>query len=181
MDTKQLPIGFSEEQAAIYGVALSLDAFLVNGIQYGVLRQALFPEFLQNAASALLSELARLEEQGPRATTASQPRAVAALRALRTECQQLIDQIEQLRSFAAMQLQQLRDAVSQVLRLRGGCVQRIQELEASFRTPTPFYQSRRGDSASRVDDFLANLDHIFAEEWASSNPALGEKGSLGDD
>jgi hypothetical protein len=47
MHTKQLTVDFPEVQEAIYGVALSLDAFLVNGIQYGVLQQAVFPGFLQ--------------------------------------------------------------------------------------------------------------------------------------
>jgi hypothetical protein len=40
MSAEQPQAGAPEAQAAIYGVALSLDAFPVNGIPYGVLQVA---------------------------------------------------------------------------------------------------------------------------------------------
>lgn len=168
MNTKQLPIEFSKVQGAIYGVALSLDAFLVNGIQFGVLQRAVFDGFLQKTANNLLRDLASLEEQAPHAPVLSQPQVTEALAALRARCQELIDLVTGLSSFRDLSLEQLRATVSQVPLLREACVQRIQDLEGCFRIPKPFYPSRPAHSTVAVNDFLANLERAFAEEWRAS-------------
>jgi hypothetical protein len=170
MTTKQVPRDFPEVQGAIYEVALSLDAFLMNGIQYGVLQRALFPEFLQKTAANLLRDLASLEEQAPHASGASQDKIAELLASLRARCQQLVDLVAGLSSFRTLSLDQVRSTVSQVSLLRGECVQRIQELETCWGIPQPFYQSRPSRSTVAVNDFLANLERAFTEEWAAANP-----------
>lgn len=168
MSTAQLPVDLPEIQGAIYRVALSLDAFLVNGLQYGVLRQVTANGFLQKAAGTLLSDLTSLEEQARRAPATSQLKVTEALAGLRGKCQRLVDLVTGLSSFRTLPLEQLRSSVSQIPVLREGCVNQIQELEACLRTPEPFYQSRPAHSAAAVNDFLVNLEGIFAQEWSAS-------------
>ncbi len=170
MNTEQLQADFPEVQAAIYRVALALDAFLLNGIPYGVIRRDVFNGFLEKTAGNLLTELASLEQQAPHAPAAGQPKVGEALAALRAGCQQLIDLVTGLNAFRTLPLEQLRSTVSQVPVLREACVQRIQELENCFRTPKPFYQLRPAHSTATVNDFLTSLERIFAEEWSASRP-----------
>lgn len=54
MHVKQLQVDIPDIQAAIYSVALSLDAFLMNGIQYGVLQEDIFLGMLQKTSNNLL-------------------------------------------------------------------------------------------------------------------------------
>jgi hypothetical protein len=169
MNTAQLP----EIQGAIYRVALSLDAFLVNGLQYGVLRQFTANGFLQRAAGTLLSDLTSLEEQARRAPATSQLKLTEALAGLRASCQRLVDLVMELRSFRTLSLEQLRSTVSQVPVLRDACVNQIQELEACLRTPEPFYQSRPAHSAAAVNGFLTNLEGVFVQEWSASAEGRG--------
>jgi len=168
MNTNQHQEDFPEVQAAIYRVALSLDSFLLNGIPYGVIHRDVFDGFLEKTAGNLLTELGRLEEHTPHAPATHQPKVTAVLVALTTKCQQMIDLAKGLTSFRTFSLEQLRSAVSQVPLLRGECVRLIKELECCFRTPKPFYQSRPDRSTASVNDFLANLAQVFAEEWAAS-------------
>ena len=168
MATKQLPVDLREVQAAIYGVALSLDAFLVNGIPYGLLQQAVFPGFLQQTADHLMRDLAALEELGPQAPPASQPRNEELLTSLRATCQQLVELVMGLRSFRTLPSEQVRHAVSQILTLRQACVQLIQELEGCWGTPKPFYPSRPAHSTMTVKGFLTDLERLFVEEWSAS-------------
>ena len=168
MNTKQLPVDFPEVQGAIYGVALSLDALLLNGIQYGVLQRAVFNGFLQKTADNLLRDLASLEEQAPHAPATSQPQVSKALAALRAKCQQLIHLVTGLTSFRTLPLEQVRSTVRQIPILREACVQLLQELEGCFRVPKPFYQSRPSHSTATVNDFLTNLERAFAEEWGAA-------------
>ena len=84
-------------------------------------------------------------------------------------CQQLIDLVTGLRTFRTLPIQQLRSAVSRIPILRAECVGRLQELEVCFETPKPFYPSRPSHSTAAVNDFLANLERLFADEWAVSN------------
>jgi hypothetical protein len=169
MTTKQLPIDFPEVQAAIYGVALSLDAFLLNGVQYGVLQQATFPGFLEKTAGNLTRDLANLEKQVEKGPVAGQPRIAELLGALRTTCRQLIDLVTGLGSLRALSLEQVRSSVSLIPLLRGECVQLIQELEVSLGTPKPFYPSRPAHSSAAMTAFLANLERGFTEAWAAAN------------
>jgi hypothetical protein len=165
MSTKQLPVDFPEVQAAIYGVALSLDAFLLNGLPYGVLQRAVFPGFLQKTASNLMRDLASLEDQARRAPVTSPAEISEVLTSLRAKCQQLVDLVTGLSSFRALSLEHVRSTIYTIPILRESCVQLIQELEKCFRTPKPFYQSRPAHSTATVNDFLANLERVFAEEW----------------
>jgi hypothetical protein len=168
MTTKQLPVDFPEVQGAIYRVALSLDSFLVNGIQYGVLQRAASDGFLERTASSLLSDLASLEEQVPSAPVTTQPRISELLTSLRAKCQELIDLVMGLRSFRNLPLGQVRHTVFQIPIIRQAAVQLIQELEGCFGTPKPFYQSRPAHSTTTVNDFLTRLEQLFAEEWNAS-------------
>jgi len=169
MTAKQLPVDFPEVQRAIYGVALSLDSLLVNGIPYGVFLRAMAPSFLEMRASNLMRDLASLEEQVPHVPDTSQPRVAELLASLRARCQQIVDLVSGLTSFRTIPLEQVRSTVRQIPPLRGECVRLIQELEACLHTPRPFYQSRPGDSTADVNAFLANLERAFAEEWAATN------------
>ena len=168
MNTNQPQDDFPEVQAAIYRVALSLDAFLLNGIPYGVLHEAMFPGFLEKVADNLLTPLASLEGHAPHAPDASQPKIREVLAAMRAKCQQLIDLVTGLLSFRTLPPQQVRATLSRLPLLRGECVQMLQELEVCFQTPTPFYPSRPSHSITTMNDFLANLDRMFDEERNAS-------------
>ncbi|MHB1425396.1 MAG: hypothetical protein ACYC3I_19675 [Gemmataceae bacterium] len=164
MNTKQFQEDFPEIQDAIYGVALSLDSFLLNGIPYGVFQRALIPGFLEKTADNLLRELASLEELARHTPTTNQAKVTEILARLRCSCQQLIDLVSALISFRTLSLEQLHSMVSRIPLLRDACVHQIQELEACFRTPKPFYQSRPAHSTAAVNNFLADLDSIFSQE-----------------
>lgn len=168
MNTKQLPNDFPESQAALYRVALSLDAFLLNGIPYGVIHREGFNGFVEKTAGNLLRELANLEAQAVHAPIANQSKVTEALAALRGSCQQLIDVVTGLTSFRTLSLEQLRVTVSQIPLLREACVQQIQELEACLQTPNRFYPSRPAHSTAVVNDFLADLERVFIQEWSIS-------------
>jgi hypothetical protein len=175
MSAKPLQVDFPDIQAAIYRVALSLDAFLISGIPYGLLQHAARGGFLQKTASNLLGDVAALEEEAQQAP-ARQPEVTPVLAALRAKCQQLIDVVTGLNSFTALSLQELRATVAQIPLLRGECVQVLQELEAYFRTPKPFYSSRPSHSTAAVNDFLANLERVFTQEWVAAQPVEGPSG-----
>jgi hypothetical protein len=171
MNTKQSAVDFPEVQDALYGMALSLDAFLLNGIPNGLLQRALFNGFLEKTAGNLLADLASLEERACEAPVANQPKVTEILGALRAKCQELIDLVMGLGSFRTLPLQHLRSTISQIPLLRAEFVQLIQQLEAGFRTPKPFYLSRPAHSTVAVNDFLAHLPQLFEEAWhMSRNP-----------
>jgi hypothetical protein len=150
-------------------VALSLDAFLLNGIQYAVLQRAARDGLLQKASESLLSDLARLEEQAWRAPVTDQPRIRELLTSLRARCERLIEAVSGLSSFRTLSLEQVRSAVSQVPLLRGECVDLIQDLESWLHIAKPFYSSRPSHSTAAVNDFLANLERSYVEEWTATN------------
>ena len=168
MSAKQCEADFPEVQSAIYGVALSLDSLLVNGIAYGVLQPALNDGFLRRAAENLLRELAALEKHESFAPVAIQPKVSALLGELRSSCQRLIDRIMELRSFQTMLLPDLRKALAQIPALRLECVKAIEELEGVFQTPKRFYPSRPQHARLAMDSFLGNLETMFDDELASS-------------
>jgi hypothetical protein len=174
MSTKQIQIDVPDVQAAIYRVALSLDAFLLNGLQYGVLSNTIFPGFLQKTASNLLRDLTSLEGQVPQKPRDSQPQGTEVVAALRSKCEHMIDLVTRLSSFRTLPLEQVRATVSQILLLREQCVQLIQELEGCFRTSEPFYQTRPSNSAATMTDFLGRLEDTVTKEWAASNTNLSE-------
>jgi hypothetical protein len=171
MTTRQLPEDFPAVQAAIYGVALSLDSLLLNGIPYGVLHGAVIPGFLEKTADILLGDLKSLEEHVPDSPVSCQPKVREILAALRAKCHQLIDLLTGLISFRTLPLQQVQATVSGIPLLRGECVRLIQELEGLFQTPKPFYQSRPSHSTANVSGFLANLERMFEEERTTSQSA----------
>src|ERR1700722_7073850 len=150
MIPNQVEDEFPEVQAAIYRVALSLDALLVNGIQNGVLRGEMFSGFLQTTASNLLRDLSSLEEQARMVPMTAETNVTAILEELRTRCQELIELVTGLKSFRRLPMEQLRSILSQIPLIREGCVQLLGELEACFRTPKPFYPSRPGHSTATV-------------------------------
>lgn len=168
MNTNQYYDDFPEIQGAIYRVALSLDSFLLNGIPYGVIHRDVLNGFLEKTANILLTELARLEAQTPQAPLAGQAKVAEALAALRVRCQQLIDRVTGLISFRTLSPEQLRVAVAQIPILREACAQKLQELEAIFQVPKPFYPSRPAYSTAAINGFLADLENIFIQEWNDS-------------
>ncbi len=169
MMTQQLPVDFPESQAALYGVALSLDAFLINGILYGVLQREMFPTFLETTAGNLMRDLARLEGQTTNAPISGQLRVEELLASLRVKCQQLVDLVSGLRAFRTLALDEVRSTVSLIAPLREDCVHLIEQLEARWGASRPFYQSRPAHSTAAVNDFLTDLEGTFAREWAAGN------------
>jgi hypothetical protein len=161
MQPKQLQDELLKVQDAIYGVALALDSFLVNGIQYGVLQGAVFPGFLKKTANSLLTALANLEQHASDAYE-SKIREVQA--GLQAKCQEIIDRVSALGGFRTLPHELLHETVSRILALREECVQLIQELEAAFQTPNQFYQTRPAHSSAMLDHFLGNLERLFEVE-----------------
>jgi hypothetical protein len=168
MNTMQLQEDFPEVQAAIYRVALSLDAFLLNGIPSGVIHRTVFDGFVEKTAGNLLGALAQLETQVTSDHVIGQHRAREILAALRVKSQELIDVVTGLTSFRTLSLQELRSTISRIPLVRGECVRLIEELEACLGTPKPFYQSRPSYSTVAMDDFLANLEQLFTEARAAA-------------
>ena len=167
MTTKQIPVDFPEIQTAIYRVALSLDSFLVNGIQFGILL-SVAAGFALKTASNLLSDLKTLEDEAHLATIASESKIAEILDSLRKTCQQLVELVLSLDSFRSFSPEELRTRVSRISPLRGECVGLIQELEGCFHTPKPFYQSRPIGSTAAVDNFLTSLEELLVQEWSAS-------------
>lgn len=167
MSETQQSVDFLPVQDAIYGVALALDSFLLNGILIGVIQQTMAPGFLDHVAGHLLTPLADLEQHVPAAPVASQPRAEKVMAALRAKCQQLIDVVSGLRAFNALPVEEVQARVSQVPLVRGECIRLIQELERLFQTPRPFYQTRPAHATTSMDAFLANLPRLFEAERAA--------------
>jgi hypothetical protein len=171
MNTNQQQDDFPEIQRSIYGVALSLDSFLLNGIPYGVFQRDLLLGFREKTADNLLRDLAHLEERARHTPTTNRTKVTEILAGLRSDCQQLIELVKELVSFRTFSLEQLRSMVSQVPLLREACVHRIQELEACFQTSKPFYSSRPAHSTASVNSFLADLESMFTQEWNASASA----------
>lgn len=172
----------ADVQAALGRVALSLDAFVVNGIPNGVINRAVFNGFLEKAAGNLLDRLTELEGYAQFAPVASRLKVAGDLAALRAKAQQLIERVCDLIPFRSLPLHQVRSAVSQIGPLRAECVQLIEELEEHFGTPGRFYQSRPAHAAASVNAFLADLETVFVQEWnaariapARSLPAAGTR------
>lgn len=163
--------GRTQLQEAVYRVALSLEAFFVNGIQYGVLRHSAFDGFLQKTSGNLLRDLASLEEQDARV---SQARLSDLLAALKTKCGQAIHLAAEMTSFRRMPLQQVRASVSQLQLLRQACVQGIEAMETRLGTAKPFYSSRPSHAAASVNGFLDHLERSFTEEWTAANGVAKE-------
>lgn len=158
MQPEQLQDQLQQVQNAIYGVALALDSFLVNGIQYGVLPGAEFPGFLEKTACNLLTALEKLEHH---ASDANQSKIKEVQAGLQAKCQEMIDRVTALGGFKTLPHELLHEAVSRVLALREGCVQLIQELEAVFQAANRFYQTRPSHSSAMLNDFLADLERVF--------------------
>lgn len=152
-----------DEQTAIYRVALSLDAFLLNGIPYGVIPREDFHGFLEKTAGNLLTALAHLDEQASHTPAANQVKVTGVLGQLRAKLQQVIDSVTGLISFRTFSREHLRSTVSQIPLLYRECVQQIQDLETCLAIPKPFYQSRPAHSATAMTDFFANLENLFTQ------------------
>ncbi len=140
-----------ETQFALERVALSLDAFLLNGIPCGVIGNAVFGGFLEKTAGTLLDDLANLD-------------ACVAAEDLRAKCQQLIDLAKDLIPFKTLPLDQVRLKVAQISLIRGECVRLLQQLRNEYGTP-----ARNRPSSASVDSFLANLETAFVQEWHAAN------------
>ncbi|MBL8792994.1 MAG: hypothetical protein JNM56_03755, partial [Planctomycetia bacterium] len=110
-----------EMQSELSRVALSLEAFVVNGIPLGVMQSTSFPGFLGKVAGNLTRELDNLETH---AVSHGLPDTVATpLTSLRTRCGELVRSVGALTNFQAMPFPQVRSAVQQVRGAWQECVQ----------------------------------------------------------
>jgi len=173
MNTTQTRDHLSEIQAAIYGVALSLDSFVLNGITYGVLQRAIFAGFLEKTANNLSGEMAMLEDVAREIAASDERKAAAIVDELRAKGQELIDLVTTLTSFKSMPIQQLRLNLAQIPALRAECVRLLQDLEVRFQTSRPFYRSQANTAAPAMNDFLSNLERMFEDELSSSPVRAG--------
>lgn len=179
MKTKQGPMDASDIQKAIYSVALSLDAILINGIQMGVFQQNIFPGFLQKTAGALERNLAILEEKVFQGTSPRQPKIKEIMAALQANCRQFIELVTDLSTFRTRTIEEVRSIISQIPPLREACVQCIQELEGFLGTTKPFYTSRPAHLSEMINDFLVNLERFTIEELTAPGEisSVTEQGS----
>lgn len=153
-----------DTQSAIYRVALSLDALLLNGIAYGILQAGVLGDVLVRAATSLQTDLASLEEHVQQLSTDRHDQACAAFASLQASCQELTALLHRLRSFRETPSEHLRADVARILLLREECVRRLQELEQCFQVDKPFYQSRSTSATAAIASFLATLEQLFADE-----------------
>lgn len=167
MSTTEPRLESSEVEAAIHRVALSLDAFLVNGLQYGALGRVTADGLLTKAAASLLTDLASLAEQVRQAAPDQAPVA-EGLAGLRAQCQHLVELVTGLKSFRTLPLEQVRGAAQRIVALRDTCAAHIRQLEISLRVPRSYSSSRPAIAAAAVERFLAGLEETFTREWADS-------------
>jgi len=157
-----------ETQSALWRVALSLDAFVVNGIPLGVIQGAVLPGFLEKVSGNLTRELDDLEKRA--ASHGLTDSAATPLTALRANCDALIRVVCELSGFRTLPLSLLHSAVQQVRDARADCVQTIQDLETQWGIAPEFYQSRP-QATQAADDFLAGLEQTIADEWHAAHTA----------
>jgi len=154
MSTIPVQENLSPVQAAIYGLALSIDSLLLNGIQYGAILHVGGNGFLRERADKLLGDLAALEQE------------ISAVPVdLPAKCRELLDGVTQLSSFRSLTRPELSSSVSRILMLREECVRLIQELELAVHSPRPFYLNRTADSTTAINRFLADLESNLAQAW----------------
>lgn len=152
----------TEFRPAIVQLALSLDAFILNGIQYGVLH-CVNTGFLQRTANTLRGDLSNLARLAPDSTNST------PIRELRPQCERLISAVESLNGFHALELEQVRSAVAEIRLLHGECTRSIRALEETSGTSPSFYESRPATSAVAIADFLANLGTLLDSARNTAN------------
>jgi hypothetical protein len=161
MAIKQLSAELIDLQKAVANVALSLDAFLLNGIQYGVLAPSGFANMLSKTTANLNRDLEVLEE------FIDQDKALMS--PLRATCQQLVGVVTELIPFRLLPTQQWLPKVALIPQRRAQCVQQLIELETRLQLGESFYSSRSSQSAQSVDQFLTVLEGLFTNEWTKAN------------
>jgi hypothetical protein len=158
-----------EVQKTIDRVALSLDSFLVNGIQYGVLNRAVSGDILRQTANRLKNSLLDLNMHSDTAVTV-QAKVNYLISSLWARCEEVITVVNGLSSFRWLPLHEVRATVSRIPALRRVCIDLIQELEQTVRTRK---SSRPDYSTAAVNTFLESLEQLFADEWTAANPPAG--------
>lgn len=169
MAVKQLPIESSDLQNGISKVALSLDAFLINGIQYSVLVQAGLTGLLTKTASNLIRDLDALEELISHVPSINQGKALSLLENVKSTSQELIQLVTGLIPFRSIPVPQWLPHVAEITQLRDQCVQQITDLETCLQTGEAFYSSRSSDSTTSVEQFLGDLENFLMREWNKAN------------
>lgn len=169
MNATQNPVDLAALQNGLYQVALSLDAVLVNGIQFGVLADLGSNEFLDKVAAQLQRDLARLEEQATLFPTAGGTDVGATLAELRTTCDEVLECVRELLTFRTSPLERLTHLASQLICLRENGVLLIEKLEECARVPQPFYRSRPTTSTAAVKAFLNDLERVLIQAWKDTS------------
>lgn len=149
--------------AAIYRVALSLDAFVVNGIQFGVLQPG--DGFLEKTAGILRRDLEILEKEAVRLRGGDHSDAKTTVVSLKASCQRLTETVGKLAGFRAQPIRNVHSMASEVARLREECVGSLKKLEGVFQISKPFYQTRSVESSTAIKEFLCRLESMIVDAW----------------
>lgn len=165
MVTNHYTVDVPQLEPAIHGVALSLDAFFINGLQYGVLQQDTFPGFLQKTADNLMRDLSNLEDLASQMEAADRGFIQGTLTLLRDRIQQLVESALHLMRFRALTLDEVRSTVSRILFFREECVNLVKDMEVQLQTEKPFYTVRKNAS---VLDYLADYERLITEAWTAA-------------
>lgn len=169
MNATQNPVDRATLQNGLYQVALSLDALLVNGIQFGVLADLGSNGFLDKVAAQLQWDLAGLEEQASLFPTVGGTEVGATLAELRATCDEVLECVRELRAFRTSPLERLTPLASQLICLREQGVLLIEKLEECVRIPQPFYRNRPAASTAAVKAFLNDLERTLIQAWKNSS------------
>lgn len=145
-------------QAALHRVALSLDALIVNGTQFGLLHPV--PGFLDKVAGILVADLGRLE------ASVGDEAEVAALSAA---CSRALQRMKGLEGFRRQSWFDILASVAALIEERAAFMRLVREIEERLGIVQPFHLARSAHSAEAVDAFLTTLDKAFAEEWTLAN------------
>ena len=99
------------------------------------------------------------------------PEVEETLTTLKARCEELVGLVSGLGSFKTLSLEQVRSYTSRVPLLRGECVRLIEKLEEHLEVPKPFYGSRPSHSTAAINNFLAHLEGLFADELSKAASA----------
>jgi hypothetical protein len=157
MQTAHPPVDVHAIQRAIHRLALSLDAVLVNGLQYGVLQPVGGEGFLRKTIDTLMADLVRLE--GLVGTSAAP---------LRMHVEELTGMATALSPFRTWPLPLVEASVGRIRQQREACMLHIQQLETGLGVPNHYHLSRPTQAAAAVEAFLAQLDDAFVREWSAA-------------
>lgn len=159
MNASLTPADASPSESATSRAVLSLDAFVINGISFGVFdpTAAARAGFVALAAGHLRRDAKRAQEGADAAGQARQG-------ALWIEaCERLIGAVFGLCDHERLSPEQVRAAVAGVLDAHRECVGWVEQLDPARRTGA----TRPARSAELVESFMSDLLGRFAQERAA--------------